>query len=190
LVFICACACASVLTFGRKPARALWHPLLYFLAGILIVLVGLNSLINNSSTNLQDSSSLLERVIEWGYYSNVLVNSTLANLLFGFGIVQNEKILPLYPMLIDNVFLALVLHIGVIGLLLFGALMIKMWLYLHREALATQQPLVIAAASLWATLACAGIFSIAFSTFGTVFILIVLCKKESPQTNLLPETLS
>ncbi len=191
LVFVCACTCALVLTFGRKSARARWHPVLYFVAGISVILVGLNSLASSSSTtSLQDSSSLIERIIEWGYYANVLINSTPANLLFGFGIVQNEKILPLYPMLIDNVFLALVLHVGIIGLLLFGALLIKMWVYLHREALATQQPLVIAAASLCATFLCAGTFSIAFSTFGTVFALVVLCKKRRLGENIPPETIS
>jgi hypothetical protein len=186
LVFVCACTCAFVLTFGRKIARARWHPLLYFALAILIILAGLNSLANSSSTNLRDSSSLIERTIEWGYYYNVLVHSTPATLLFGLGIVQNEKIFPLYPMLIDNIFLALILHIGIIGLLLFGVLLTKMWLYLHREALATQQPFIIAAASLWATLLCAGTFAIAFSTYGTVFTLALFCKRATPGDNVLP----
>jgi hypothetical protein len=181
LVFICTCAYALVLTFGRRPGRGLWHPVLYFALGISTILVGLNSLLSSDTTNLRDASSLIERVVQWIYYSDLLRHAALADQLFGVGIVQSEKILPLYPMLIDNLPLALVLHIGIVGLVLFGILMIKMWLYLRREALATRQPFVIAAASLWAALACAGIFNIVMSSLGAVFALAVLCERETGQ---------
>jgi hypothetical protein len=178
IVFICACTYALVLTFGKRPERGLWHPLLYFALGISTILVGINSLLSSDTNNLQDASSLLERIGQWIYYSDLIRHSTLADQLFGIGIVQNENILPLYPMLIDNQLLALVLHIGVVGLVLFGVLLIKMWLHLRREALATRQPLVVAAASLWAALACAGIFNIVLSSFGAVFALAILCRRE------------
>ena len=179
LVFICACSYALVLTFGKKPGRGLWHPLLYFALGISTVMVGLYYLINSNTSQLQDPSSLLERTGQWIYYWDLIRQSSLADQLFGVGIVQNENILPLYPMLIDNLPLALVLHIGVVGLAVFGTLLIKMWLYLRREALATRQPFVVAAASLWAALSCAGIFNIVLSSFGAVFALAVLCRKDS-----------
>ena len=179
LVFVCACTCAFVLTFGRKPARTRWHPLLYFIFGIVAILVGLSSLVSGGSGNLQDSSSTIERIIEWGYYSNTLLRSSVGDQLFGLGIVQNAKILPMFPMPIDSVYLALVLHIGLVGLLLFGALLFKMWLYLRSEAVSTQQPFIIAAASLWATLPCAGIFNIVFGAYGAAFALAVLCVKKS-----------
>jgi hypothetical protein len=50
-----------------------------------------------------------------------------------------------------------------------------MWIYLRREAVATEQPFIIAAASLWATIACAGTFNIVFGSFGAVFALAILC---------------
>jgi hypothetical protein len=178
LVFVCACSYSLVLTFGKKPARGLWQPLLYFALGISTIVVGLYTLINSNTSQLQDPSSLLERTGQWVYYWELIRQSSLADQLFGVGIVQNENILPRYPMLIDNLPLALVLHIGVVGLGIFGALLIKMWLYLRREALATHQPFVVAAASLWAALACAGIFNIVLSSFGAVFALAVLCRKE------------
>jgi hypothetical protein len=53
-----------------------------------------------------------------------------------------------------------------------------MWLYLRRKALATQEPLIVAAAGLWATLTCAGIFSITFSSFGAVFAIAILCERN------------
>lgn len=178
LLFICACSYAWILTFGRKPARGLWQPLLYFVLGIATLLAGLASFVSGEAAALQDPSSLIDRVVQWAYYYDLLAHATLAERLFGFGIVQNDKVLPLFPMVIDNLPLALVLHIGAVGLLLFGILLVKMWLYLRRKALATQEPMIVAAASLWATLTCAGIFSITFSSFGAVFAIAILCERN------------
>ncbi|MGA3193904.1 MAG: hypothetical protein ABSD39_02780 [Terriglobales bacterium] len=121
----------------------------------------------------------MERIGQWAYYSDLISQSTLAEKSFGLGIVQLKKIVPVFPMVIDNVPLALILHIGLVGLVFVAILMFQMWLYVRREALSTQQPFIIAAASLWATLACAGIFNIVFSSFGIVFALTVLCRKDS-----------
>lgn len=178
LLFICACVYARILTFGRKPARGLWQPLLYLVLGIATLLAGLVSFTSGEGAALQDSSSVIDRAVQWTYYYDLIARATLTDRMFGLGIVQNDKILPLFPMAIDNIPLALVLHIGFVGLLLFGILLIKMWLYLRREALATQQPFIVAAASLWATLGCAGLFNITFSSFGAVFAIAVLCERN------------
>lgn len=175
LVFVCACVYSWILTYGRKPSRGLWQPLLFFLLGLGTMLAGLVSFTSGEGAALQDSSSVIDRAVQWSYYYDLLAHSTVVERIFGLGIVQNERVLPLFPLPIDNLVLALVLHIGIVGLFFFSILMIKMWLYLRRNAIATQQPFVIAAASLWATLACAGIFNITFSTFGAVFAIAVLC---------------
>jgi hypothetical protein len=178
LLFFCVCTYALVLTYGKKSARGQWQPVVYFFAGLATIATGLSSLVSGGTNNLQDASSLLQRIGQWTYYADFLIHSSLADQLFGVGIVQNEKILPLYPMIIDNSPLALILHIGVVGLVLFTVLLVEMWLFLRREALASQQPFAIAAASLWAALACAGTFNIVFTSFGTVFALAVLCRRS------------
>jgi hypothetical protein len=178
LVFACACSYALVLTFGKKARRGLWHPLLYFALGISIMFVGLISFTAEES-NLQDTGSLIMRIGQWGFYSELILQSSATDKVFGLGIVQNEKLSSDLPMLIDCAPLALVLHVGVVGLMLFGALLVQMWLYLRREALASGQPFAIAAASFWATLACAGIFNIVFSSFGAVFALAILCAHKN-----------
>jgi hypothetical protein len=183
LTFACACSYALVLSFGRNPRRGLWQPILYFVLGIATILVGLYSFVGGSGGNLRDATSLLARLAEWSYYSDLFARSTLTKQLFGLGIVQNEDLFPM----IDNQVLALVLHIGAVGLVLFSVLLIKMWLYLRREAIATQQPLMIAAASLWASMTCAGTFDIVLSLFGTVFAIAILCRRErGASTRLLP----
>jgi hypothetical protein len=180
LVFVCAASYAFVLTFGKKPGRGLWQPVLYFVLGMSTILATLFSVAGGDTGNLQDTGSLFERIGQWLFYVDLLLHSTRTQLLFGVGIVQNESILPRYPMIIDNLPLALILHIGIVGLVLFSILLIKMWLYLRKEALATQQPFMIATASIFASLACSGIFNITFPTFGTVFALAILCAKYRP----------
>jgi hypothetical protein len=140
--------------------------------------VGLISFTAEES-NLQDTGSLIMRVGQWGFYAELILQSSATDKVFGLGIVQNEKLSADFPMLIDCAPLALVLHLGIVGLMLFGALLVQMWLYLRREALDSRQPLAIAAASFWATLACAGIFNIVFSSFGAIFALAILCAHKN-----------
>ncbi len=174
LVFLCACLCALVLTFGKSLSRGLWLPYLYF--ALAIVTIASGSSVTGDASNLQSTGSLIMRIEEWTYYSGLIARSGMTDQLFGLGTVLDKK--NLIP--IDNVPLALALHIGFVGLLLFGTLMVKMWLHLRREALETQQPFIIAAASLWATLMCAGMFNIVLISFGAVFAMVILCKRTPP----------
>lgn len=172
LVFLCASAYALVLVFGKRALRGLWQPILFFVLAIATILSGLRVSVNDAASNLQDSGSLLMRLDAWSYYLDIFSRSSLIDKLFGGGIILNkDNVIP-----IDNVPLALLLHVGLVGLVLFGVLLTKMWLYLRREALITQQPFIIAAASLWATLACAGIFNIVLIQLGGVFAITIFCK--------------
>ena len=176
LIFFGAVASSLVFTFGKRPSRGSWLPFLWFLLGLSTILLGLNSVSSSADAGtLQDAGSLLERLNQWVHFSDLFLHSSLVYQLFGLGIVQDESIRSTYGMVIDNTLLALLLHIGVVGLVLFGTLLTKMWIYLRREAVVTQQPFIIAAASLWAAITCAGTFNIIFNFFGAIFALAILC---------------
>lgn len=177
LIFFGACLTAFVLTYGKKPWRAQIHPFIYAILGLLTIAWALRSFIGGSIES-QDVASTVDRVTQWVFYYDMLQHVTWIQLLFGSGIVQIDTILPKYPMLIDNVPLALVLHIGFVGLLLFIILTVKMWLYLRREAIDTKQPFFIAIASIWAMFICGGIFNILFAVYGSIFGLAVLCERK------------
>ncbi len=177
LLFACACVYAFILAFGKGPRRGLWQPVLFFVLGIATILAGMRSLTQGNPSGLQDVSSLLDRIEEWTYGYQLLSQASLSHQLFGMGITQNAKFSDM-PLLIDNAPLALSLHIGLVGLFLFTIYFMFVWLYLRREAIARQQPFIIAAASLWSTLLCAGTFNLIFSSFGAVFVLAILCRKE------------
>ncbi len=176
LVFACACVASFIFTFGKKPSRGRWLPILFFLLAILTILSGARSFGTEQSNTLKDAGSLLQRLDNWGYYLSSFLESSWINKLFGLGMTFNDD----SKRPIDNIPLALILHIGLVGLTAFSVLLAKMWLYLRREALVTQQPFIIAAASLWTTLMCAGMFNIVLIQMGTVFMIAILCSKESP----------
>ncbi len=181
LTFVGAIASSLVFTFGKKTSRGSWLPLLWFLLGLSTIFVGLNAISDTDAGSLQETGSLLGRLNQWVYFSDLFLHSSPVYQLFGLGLVQDDSLLSSYGVPIDNTLLALLLHLGVVGLAVFGTLLTKMWIYLRREAVATEQPFIIAAASLWATIACAGTFNIVFGSFGAVFALAILCNngKES-----------
>jgi hypothetical protein len=135
LMFIFACIYSLLLTYGKKPSRGRWYPLLYLALGILTVLYGLNSFASGgTSSNLQSAVSTIDRINQWTYYYYFLSNSTFVQLMLGSGIVQIDSVLPHYPMVIDNTPLAIILHLGLIGLTFFGFLITaKLWLHSNRS---------------------------------------------------------
>jgi len=181
LVFVCSCTYAAIVTFGKRKSRGLWSPAVFIALGVAAIYAGVISYRSGTASNLQSGSSLVERIVAWTHYSNQIIHASIAHQALGFGVIQNTE-LDQVPMPIDNMLLAITLHIGIVGLILLTALLIGMWLYLRRQALAHRQPFVVAAASLWAALPCTGIFAIVPTAFGTVFTLAVFCEwgKKNP----------
>ena len=175
LIYACACVYALVLYRGKRRSRGRIFPIAFAFLGILALISALRSASVSDIAGIQNASSTLMRATEWAYYAQFLIRSDWHHLLFGFGLLQNVKISPQLPLAIDNVPLALILHVGIVGMLLFSALMVAMWLYLRREAMATKQPVTTAAASLWATFALSGLVNIVFSSFGAIFALAIIC---------------
>lgn len=179
LLFFGACMCSAVITFGKDPKRGFWQPLVYLLVGAVTMVLGLRSFAtDDTTTDLQSASSVFERLVEWTYYTDQLMHSSLDHQLFGLGIVQGGNDSTVAP--IDNVPLSLILHIGIVGMVIFCTLLFTMWLFLRREALTRQQPFIIAVASMWATLACEGLFQTLLSQYGCCFALALLCSRHEP----------
>jgi len=181
LLLPCACSYSALMTFGKKPSRGLWQPLLYFAVGLGTLVYSVLSWAQESDpeNHLRSASSVIERVVEWVYYSDIFLRSTPTEQLLGLGMVQNDKMTDQIPAAIDNLLLGIGLHIGIVGVVLFGVLLFKMWLYLRREALASRQPFIIAVVSVWATLWCSGIYYHGMlAPFGALFVLVILCSRS------------
>src|SRR5271170_7810595 len=111
LIFFGAIASSLIFTFGKRPSRGSWLPFLWFLLGLSTILVGLNSVGSTDPGSLQDAGSLLERLNQWVYFSDLFLHSSLVYQLFGLGLVQSDSLLSSYGMVIDNTLLALLLHV-------------------------------------------------------------------------------
>jgi len=180
LMFPCACLYSAIMTFGKKPSRGLWEPLLFFAVGAGTLTYGIWSWMQETSPDehLLNAGSLIERLIEWTYYSNLFLGSTLTEQLLGLGMVQNQRVSVHAEVPIDNLLLGIGLHIGIVGLVTFGVLLVKMWLYLRREALTSRQPFIIAVVSVWAILWGSGLFYHGMlAPFGALFVLVIICSR-------------
>jgi hypothetical protein len=180
LTFFCACVYSTVITFGRKPGRGLWAPTLFVVLGLATLLTGIKSYEADSGKALQNSYSLIERASSWTYYAQLLARSSTLHQAFGLGLYPDDNDSNVLPLPVDNIPLAVTLHIGFVGLAVFSALLFKMWLYLRQRALDGRPPLVVAAVSVWSILATAGMFNSAFLIFGGIFSLAVFCEKDEP----------
>lgn len=191
LEFALSSITSAVLTFGQSTRRTRIYPACYLIAGPLIVFGG-RVLSGNASSGVASSASLLIRIEEWSYYFQKLVDSSRLQQLFGQGLVQNAAIgNARFP--IDNIFIAVAMHIGYVGLVLLIILLSLMWIFIRERAVQHPNPLSIGTAAFFSTFAVAGIFNLIFATYAVVFMLALLasegqrepCKMRSAHLPLL-----
>jgi len=76
--------------------------------------------------------------------------------------------------LVDNLYLALTLHIGLVGMVSVLALLWAMWRYLRKETIERPTPLLIGIASFWATFLMTGMFNVQPALYGFWFLIGIL----------------
>jgi hypothetical protein len=176
LQFVVATIVALILTFGRKPKRAAWQPLIALGLGWVIAFSGIAALFSQGS-GLSNSASLEMRVQQWAMYASNFFHASIWQQLFGFGFCQADKPLMIArqaggaSVLVDNIYLALTLHIGVVGMLLITALLWAMWRSLRLDAVLRPTPVLIGIASFYATFAMTGMFNVQPANYGFWFLI-------------------
>jgi hypothetical protein len=166
---------ALIFTFGRRSTRARWVPLMALGLGLVLAFGGISKLIKEKNS-MYDDASLQQRLTQWHIAQLTFENASTEAQLFGFGFCQADKPAVIArreewnTVLIDNMFVALIMHIGVFGMLAITALMTSMWLSLRRLAIDRPTPLVIALASFWSTFALIGMFNIQMTQYGFWFL--------------------
>jgi hypothetical protein len=186
---------AAIFTFGRSLHRMIWQPLSALGLSWLIAFSGISELVGQTKT-LYDASSLQVRLLQWEVYGGEFLHSTFLQKMLGLGFCQADKPV-LVPkrddffgkastVLVDNFYLALTLHIGVIGLLVMLGLFWAMWRFLRRETIKHPSPLLIGIASFWSTFLLTGMFNVEPALYGfwfliaTMFFLPVYSQWEEP----------
>jgi len=175
-----ATVAALTFTFGRSLRRMIWQPLIGLGVGGLLAFGGLPELMGQTK-GLSDTASLELRLRQWEVYGEELMHSSLMQQLFGLGFSQADKplIIPrrddllgkASTVLVDNLYLALTLHIGLVGMVVIIALLWAMWRHIRSETVKRPTPLLIGIASFWATFLMTGMFNCLGAIYGFWFLI-------------------
>jgi hypothetical protein len=183
LELIFATFAAVTFTFGRSSRRMIWQPLVALVTGGIIALSGVAEFVGQKKT-LYDASSLQLRLLQWEIYGVELLHSTFLQKMFGLGLCQADKpvIVPVRDdfygkattTIVDNMYLALTLHVGLVGTVVIVALLWTMWRHLRAEAVKRPSPLLIGIASFWSTFLMTGMFNIQQALYGFWFLIAIM----------------
>jgi len=171
---------ALTFTFGRSLRRVVWQPIVGLVVGVGIAFSGLTQIASESKT-LYDSGSLSVRLLQWEVFGLELLHSTRWQQLFGLGYCEADKpvIVPVKDQLrgkaavalVDNLYLALTLHIGLVGMVIIVALLWAMWRHLRAETIKHPTPMLIGIASFWSTFLLTGMFNVEPALYGFWFLI-------------------
>lgn len=193
LELIFATLAAVTFTFGRRPRRMIWQPVIGLLVGSLIAFSGIATLVGQTAS-VYDPSSLELRLLTWGSYGAQILRAELPEQMFGFGYSQAEKpiIVPVGDeqagqfaiTLVDNTYLALALHIGLVGMVVILGLLWAMWRRLRIETVMRPTPLLIGIASFWSTFLLTGMFNIQLAIYGFWFLIAIMILQRDPEADV------
>lgn len=139
--------CAMFATFlihrakGKPAGNLVWLPAGFGLLAMLIYFAAPLVRMFSSSSSILSSSSLGERLYGNQYYFSELINHGWHTLLTGLGWYVNGHYRATFA--IDNQYIALVLSVGLVGLLLWFTLTILLWKRMLARALESRTPLLI-----------------------------------------------
>lgn len=176
-----------LLALSRRSGASVFQkilPLLPFFYGLIatasVFLGRLLLLVNAKDSIILQDESLLMRFVNWDKYYRLLTESGLQKLLFGVGIVSGSRVFLEDEIVIDNTFLAVALHIGLVGLALWLFLMWRLWRWVLASAgQRTNNIALIAIASYWSTWISSGIFNTTFILYQILALLVIPIMKAA-----------
>jgi hypothetical protein len=143
-----------------RKGLARFSPLLPVLSlgcALLVVAQGIRTAGGSGRNDLANSSSLDQRVLNWGVYSKKFLAGSPVDILFGTGLgpyapytmpdrPENAASVP-----VDNAYLLILLSTGACGLVLLGVVYWRFWKFLHDRATSSTDPLFNGITALFAT---------------------------------------
>lgn len=170
-VFISVFLISALKNINIKFIKVL--PILYLIIGYFINIYApiITSTISNQI--ITDSKSLLIRQESWREAKNIWL-SDLNSFLFGSGLYQHGEALNNFST--DNIFMAVVTHIGLIGLILLSLLIWNMWVYCIKRLQQSTSYLDLAFVSFLSTFLITGLFNLNFVAYTIVFMMLFITK--------------
>jgi O-Antigen ligase len=131
-------------------------PVLSLGCAVLVVAQGIRTA-GAGRNDLANSSSLDQRVTNWGVYSKKFLAGSPVDILFGTGLgpfapyTIPDRPENAAPIPIDNAYLLILLSTGACGFVLLGVVYWRFWIFLHDRATSRTDPLFNGVAGLFAT---------------------------------------
>jgi hypothetical protein len=136
--------------------------------------------------SLLNSESIAERFGAWPRFLSTWDSSSLIEQLFGVGIAQEVTTDYVGSVLIDNNYVALLLNIGVIGLILWILLMWNLWSWMFNQLVKNPRflnPVHFAVIVFWCTWISSGLYTISLSLY-PLFLMLVLSWRHEKHQNM------
>ena len=174
------CALLTVwLIYRRKKLSGLVTlcPIFYEILGLIVAFVLPIWLVGFADTDLFSNLSIMQRYAQWASYGSLWLGGGPATFLFGAGLAQNDRFQAGADVVIDNSFLAVGVHIGFIGLLLWLAISWYVWAYMLEQAKERLTPIRAASLGAWSVWMFTSVFGV--NIFSLLpFALVVLTNGE------------
>lgn len=182
--------CVTVFFLAKKKMVGLikYSPFIFLMGSILVAWRGAGSA--GTEGDVTSNASLLMRLAQWIYYATLYANAPLAQKILGLGIVQSDKASNDALFVIDNEFLAVLIHIGLIGLVLLLAVQWLMWLKVYRRSIESPTAFTIAMAAFSSTVFAANFYNIATVPYCIVFALAIIMRPAFDRKASLTPSLS
>lgn len=172
LAFLLGTVCVFVLRYVHSLRILRAIPGVGFLLGLVVAYGGALGWFGSGS-GIGDNVSLIMRVEQFVYYWNMFMSGDLGQRLLGIGYVQDTNVNgeAIYP--IDNLFMALLLHIGIVGMVLLLFLFWMLWNRLSYAAMRQQHSLTAGVCGVWAAYLAISVFDISLAFFPCCMMLLV-----------------
>jgi len=174
LLFLFSCVTVVLLSKRRMLRSIRYIPFLFLVGSILLTWRG--SLSASASDSVTSNASLIMRLAQWIYYASLYSNAPLTEKIFGLGLAQSDKASNDALFVIDNQFLAILIHIGLIGLALVSLLQWLMWTRLYKRAIDVPSNFTIATAAFTSTFLAIYFFNFAIFPYSLIFALAMLVR--------------
>ena len=150
-----------------------------FLAIALYVAFWLPSLITKSSSDLTSYATLNQRLEQWATYWYYLWESNNSLFFFGTGLIQNERFGLSQNVLIDSIYVAIAVHIGIVGLLFILIFMMQAWTYMLHQTMKFPSAMNVGILALWSTYLASGVFNLTIPLSGLLLLIFILVNRYS-----------
>jgi O-Antigen ligase len=190
--FVACIASSMILSWRKLRPFAVWLPVVWLIVAVVAV-SQLGSFGTQGDLGLGNSSSFVQRLSEWAWCWEAFLRASLPEKLFGLGLMPHSgsqaatTATNIAPVAIDNIYAALLVQVGLVGLVVIGFFCWQCWKYLLRRVAEVDSPLVIAVAATWATLTLLGMFNIVLNAMGCLLLLVSVV---SPRETEAVETLA